>query len=186
MASPCSRMLASKNASMGLPLPSPGTGCLTGSTKAHHARSSSVIGRSSSLLRASRRSASSSETAPSGIGAPAMIHLRSTSIFLSDSLLLPGGMCGFVWWFTKRHSQLNLRFEPTTAAPRSPPRRIFSRVRKSRPDCWIAAPWHIWQSCFKIALASSAKSFAATAVGTATSSARVRMLMFSTIVVCSR
>ena len=37
----------------------------------------------------------------------------------------------------------------TRAGPCSPPLRALSRVRKSRRDSWIAAPWHFQQLVFE-------------------------------------
>ena len=179
--SPFSLSFASRKASTGWLPPPPGTAGRLRSTKAHQDLSSSVTGRSSSLRSASRRCASSSVTAVSGMGAPAMIHLRRTSICSSASLP-PGGMNGLTSWVTSFQSQLPCRLAPVTAAPRSPPRRIFSRVRRSSPDCWMAAPWHIWQFSVRMDVACSARSEAVANSGTAASNATIRKPIIQSIV----
>ena len=142
---PADSILASRKESIGFFAHPPrwvcGTACRAGLTKAHQERSSSVMGRSSILARAAF---ASSPLVRSGKSSPSLIHLSRTATSESESFL-PGGMDGCSSPRTNFISLLPPAFPATAAGPRSPPLRMLSFERKSRPDIFMADPWQAVQ-----------------------------------------
>src|SRR5579864_3225584 len=78
-------------------------------------------------------------------GAPCSIQSLIAVICSSVSLVPSIGMPGFSLPAMSRNSRLSAALPGTRAGPRSPPFSALSRVRRSRRESCITAPWHFQQ-----------------------------------------